>query len=63
MVRLTDLSLRLMHKIPYMFAQRENSLMLKLSEEGTQYARSMKIITIFTMIYLPPSFIAVSHAL
>jgi uncharacterized membrane protein len=42
-----------------MFARRENQLMLQLSEKGTQYAKSMKIITILCMAFLPPSLIAV----
>lgn len=52
--------LRSTFKVPFMFAQRENMFMMKLSQEGTQHARSMKVITIFTMIYLPPSLVAVS---
>ncbi|KAF8545145.1 hypothetical protein BDD12DRAFT_813195 [Trichophaea hybrida] len=44
--------------IPYIFAQRENCIMLKLSDKATQYARSMKVITIVCMLYLPPSLTA-----
>ncbi|CCX05409.1 Similar to hypothetical protein AOL_s00004g354 [Arthrobotrys oligospora ATCC 24927]; acc. no. EGX54321 [Pyronema omphalodes CBS 100304] len=44
--------------VPYIFARRENHLMLELSEKATQYAQSMKVITIVCMFYLPPSLIA-----
>ncbi|KAI5851949.1 hypothetical protein BZA05DRAFT_398419 [Tricharina praecox] len=44
--------------IPYIFARRENTLMFRLSEKATQYAKSMKVITIVCMLYLPPSVIA-----
>jgi len=46
-------------QIPYMFAQTENGLMLRLSEKATEYAKSMKVITIVCMFYLPPSLVAV----
>ncbi|KAI5813197.1 hypothetical protein BZA77DRAFT_128037 [Pyronema omphalodes] len=45
--------------VPYVFARRENVLMLELSEKATQYAQSMKVITVVCMLYLPPSLIAV----
>ncbi|KAI5813195.1 hypothetical protein BZA77DRAFT_127811 [Pyronema omphalodes] len=45
--------------VPYIFARRENHLMLELSEKATQYAQSMKVITIVCMFYLPPSLMAV----
>ncbi|KAI5851948.1 hypothetical protein BZA05DRAFT_47845 [Tricharina praecox] len=44
--------------IPYVFARKENSLMLKLSEKATEYAKSMNMITIMCMLYLPPSLVA-----
>lgn len=44
--------------IPYMFARRENVMMLQLSEKGTQYAKSMKIITVLCMAFLPASLVA-----
>ncbi|KAF8253454.1 hypothetical protein K440DRAFT_657397 [Wilcoxina mikolae CBS 423.85] len=44
--------------IPYIFARRENCIMLKLSDKATQYARSMKVITVVCMLYLPPSLMA-----
>lgn len=47
--------------IPYIFARRENTLMFRLSEKATQYAKSMKVITIVCMLYLPPSVIAVCY--
>lgn len=36
--------------------------MLKLSEKATEYAKSMNMITIMCMLYLPPSLVAVSDS-
>jgi hypothetical protein len=45
-----------------MFAQAENGLMLRLSEKATEYAKSMKVITLVCMVYLPPSLVAVGSS-
>ncbi|KAI5804605.1 hypothetical protein EDC01DRAFT_426933 [Geopyxis carbonaria] len=44
--------------IPAMLARRENAVMRMLSEKSMENSRSMKVITIFTLCYLPPSFVA-----
>src|SRR5881394_1632321 len=42
-------------------AQSDNKLMLSLTTKSQRDARSLKTITILTMIYLPASFASVSH--
>ncbi|KAI5851950.1 hypothetical protein BZA05DRAFT_48085 [Tricharina praecox] len=44
--------------IPYNYARHENTLMLQLSEKAAVYAKSMKVITVVCMLYLPPSVVA-----
>jgi hypothetical protein len=41
-------------------AQSDNKLMLEHAEKSQQDARTLKTITILTMIYLPASFVSVS---
>jgi hypothetical protein len=41
--------------------QSDNELMLDLTRKSQRDARTLKTITILTMIYLPASFVSVSH--
>ena len=41
-------------------AKSDNSLMLKMTKKSVADARTLKTITILTLVYLPASFVSVS---
>jgi len=49
--------------IPYLFGRAEQTLMVRLSEKAAQYGKSMKVITVLCMLYLPPSVLSVCPSL
>ncbi|KAI5858337.1 hypothetical protein BZA05DRAFT_380907 [Tricharina praecox] len=44
--------------VPSMLVSHDNNLMRGLQEKAAEYTRSMKTITVVTMVYLPPTFAA-----